>query len=851
MKNRMVWRLMFACVAAGMLGERIRAAEGEIDFANQVRPILLKYCSECHGAKEQKSEFRVDLGSRLLEGGNSGSAVEPGKPEESLLLKSLMGAEDVVAMPPKDPKPNPEEIALIREWIAKGAKVPPDESLPAMEGKEKSKHWSYQPIIRPNLPEVRLQGWVKNPIDRFLLAKLEAVGMTPSEEADRETLLRRVSLDLTGLPPTIEEMDAFLNDREAGAYERAVDRLLGSVHYGEHLGRQWLDLARYADSNGFTIDSAREIWKYREWVIDALNQDMPFDQFTIEQIAGDMLPEANLSQKIATGFHRNTLVNEEGGTDDEQFRVESIVDRVSTTSAVFLGLTLGCAQCHDHKYDPFSQREFYQLFSFFNGADEPKLEIPTKEQLEKGDWDLAKELRKNLADEEQKFDAQRKEFREAAAAWAALRTPEERKKLPEMVVVVLNMPLEKRGDEDWKYLTDHYQTIPEAAEKFPILKTMADLRNRIPKFQTTLVMQERAEPRETHVHIRGDFLRKGVAVEPVVPAVLPPLPKPESERKYNRLDLAKWLVTQENPLTARVTVNRYWQQLFGRGLVETENDFGSQGTPPSHPELLDWLSAEFEQPTEMTGTSIDRPWGIKRMLRLIVCSATYRQSSRVRSDYLEKDPRNIFLSRQNRLRIPAEAIRDAALAASGKLSRKIGGPSVFPPQPEGVFDLTQVNKGWKVSEGEDRYRRAIYTYLWRSSPYPGLTVFDFPEANVTCTRRNRSNTPLQALTLANDQVFLELSRGMAERLLTEGGADDGARIDWIYRRSLSRLPTAEERGRLQAYVRQARSLFERDQPGAVELLGGTPGDAATLTERAVWTSVCRAVMNLDEFITRE
>ncbi len=851
MMNRMVWRLMFACVVAGMLGERIRAAEGEIDFANQVRPILLKYCSECHGAKEQKSEFRVDLGSRLLEGGNSGTAVEPGKPEESLLLKSLMGAEDVVAMPPKDPKPSPEEIALIREWIAKGAKVPPDEYLPAMEGKEKSKHWSYQPIIRPNLPEVGMQGWVKNPIDRFVLAKLEAVGMTPSEEADRETLLRRVSLDLTGLPPTIEEMDAFLNDREAGAYERAVDRLLGSVHYGEHLGRQWLDLARYADSNGFTIDSAREIWKYREWVIDALNQDMPFDQFTIEQIAGDMLPEANLSQKIATGFHRNTLVNEEGGTDDEQFRVESIVDRVSTTSAVFLGLTLGCAQCHDHKYDPFSQREFYQMFAFFNGSDEPKLEIPTKEQLEKGDWDLAKELRKQLADEEQKFDAQRKEFREAATAWAGLRTPEERKKLPEMVVVVLNMPLEKRGDEDWKYLTDHYQTIPEAAEKFPILKTMADLRSRIPKFQTTLVMQERSEPRETHVHIRGDFLRKGVAVEPVVPAVLPPLPKPESERKYNRLDLAKWLVTQENPLTARVTVNRYWQQLFGRGLVETENDFGSQGTPPSHPELLDWLSAEFEQPTEMTGTSIDRSWGIKRMLRLIVCSATYRQSSRVRSDYLEKDARNIFLSRQNRLRIPAESIRDAALAASGKLSRKIGGPSVFPPQPEGVFDLTQVNKGWKVSEGEDRYRRAIYTYLWRSSPYPGLTVFDFPEANVTCTRRNRSNTPLQALTLANDQVFLELSRGMAERVLTEGGADDGARIDWIYRRSLSRLPTAEERGRLQAYVRQARSLFERDQPGAVELLGGTPGDAATLTERAVWTSVCRAVMNLDEFITRE
>lgn len=862
-------RALLLC-AAGMCAvfvscatSEVRAAEG-VDFAQQVRPIFLKYCAECHGAKEQKSGFRADLGSAVLEGGNSGKAVEPGKPEESLLLQSLIGGEDVVAMPPKDPKPSAEEIGLIRQWIIEGAKVPADEGVPAEE-KVKSAHWSFQPIQRPALSEVGgaevgsaeawQKGWVKNPIDQFVLARLEREGMRPSGEAERETLLRRVSLDLTGLPPTIEEMEAYLNDREEGAYERAVDRLLGSVHFGEHLGRQWLDLARYADSNGFTIDSAREIWKYREWVIEALNQDMPFDQFTVEQIAGDMLPEATMAQKIATGFHRNTLINEEGGTDQEQFRVEAVVDRVGTTGSVFLGLTVACSQCHDHKYDPISQREFYQFFAFFNGADEPKLEVPTKEQLEKGEWELAQELRKQLAEEQKKFEEQRGAFREAAAAWMGMRTTEERRKLPEMVVVVLNMPLEKRGDADWKYLTDHYQTIPEAAEKFPALKTMAELKGKIPQFQTTLVMRERKETRPTHVHVRGDFLRKGAEVEALVPGVLPALPKPEQERKYQRLDLARWLVSGENPLTARVTVNRYWQQLFGRGLVETENDFGTQGTPPSHPELLDWLAAEFQQPSVMTGvsvngTALDRAWGVKRMLRLMVCSATYRQASKQRNEYLEKDARNILLARQNRLRIPAEGIRDAALVASGLLSRKVGGPSVFPPQPEGVFDLTQVNKGWKVSEGENRYRRAMYTYLWRSSPYPGLTVFDFPEANVSCTRRNRSNTPLQALTLANDQVFLELSRGMGERVLKEGGANDGTKIDWVYRRGVSRHPEGEEKQRLQAFVREARSLFELDRPSAVELLGGE-GDPATVTERAVWTSVCRAVMNLDEFITRE
>jgi len=841
---------VFACWCAALSAE-----EPKVDFAAQVRPLLMKYCSECHGAKEQKSGFRADLGSALLEGGNSGKAIEPGKPDESLLVKSLLGGDDVIAMPPKDPKPSKEEIELIRKWIAEGASVPPDEP-PATEEKVKSSHWSFQPIQRAALPEVNQKEWVRNPIDQFVLAKLEAQGMRPSPEADRTTLLRRASLDLTGLPPTIEELDAYLNDKEPGAYERAVDRLLGSVHYGEHLGRQWLDLARYADSNGFTIDSAREIWKYREWVIGALNQDMPFDQFTVEQIAGDMLPNATMSQQIATGFHRNTLINEEGGTDDEQFRVESVVDRVGTTGSVFLGLTVACSQCHDHKYDPISQREFYQFFAFFNGADEPKLEVPTQEQLAAGDWERAQELRQQLAEERKKFAEQRDAFREAAAAWMAQRTTEERRKLPEMVVVVLNMPLEKRGDADWKYLTDHYQTIPEAAEKFPVLKTIADLNAKIPQFQTTLIMRERAEPRPTFVHVRGDFLRQGAAVEPLVPAVLHSLPKPEQERKYNRLDLGRWLVAAENPLTARVTVNRLWQQVFGRGIVETENDFGTQGTPPSHPELLDWLAMEFQQPTILTGTTLnevplDRPWGIKRLLRLIVCSATYRQSSRQRPEYLEKDPRNIFLARQNRLRIPAEGIRDAALTASGLLSRKLGGPSVFPPQPEGVFDLTQVKKTWPVSEGENRYRRAMYTYLWRSSPYPGLTVFDFPEANVACTRRNRSNTPLQALTLANDQVFLELSRGMAERALKEGGVSDQEKIDWVFRRSLSRSPDQDERQRLQTFVRETRSLFALDQPGAVELLGGNAGEPATITERAVWTSVCRAIMNLDEFITRE
>ncbi|MCY2967314.1 MAG: DUF1553 domain-containing protein, partial [Planctomycetota bacterium] len=484
------------------------------------------------------------------------------------------------------------------------------------------------------------------------------------------------------------------------------------------------------------------------------------------------------------------MVNEEGGTDPEQFRVESVVDRVNTTGLVFLGLTVGCAQCHEHKYDPLSQREYYQLYAFLNNADEPKLEAPSAEQVAQGLPEKRTQLQKQIADLEQKFSAKKEEFLAAIEAWEKTIPDEERKKLPMEVLNALNLSPIMRTDQNRADLAGYYRKLPEAQLKFPELAEIVGLLAQIPQFVSTLVMQERAAPRETHIHIRGDFLRHGAVVEPAVPAALPPLSL-QSDRP-NRLDFARWLVDSRNPLTARVTINRVWLKFFGRGIVETENDFGTQGTPPTHPELLDWLAAEFMQPTVSTAVgssptpgaappASEVPWSLKRMVKLIVNSATYRQSSRFRPELAEVDPANRLYARQARVRLDAENIRDTALAASGLLTRTIGGPSVNPPQPEGVFDFTQDKKPWNTATGPDRYRRGMYTYLWRSSPYPAMTVFDFPDANVTCTRRNRSNTPLQSLTLANDLQFVEFAQALARRVLKESSTDDSSRLGLAFR----------------------------------------------------------------------
>ncbi|MGQ0636509.1 MAG: PSD1 and planctomycete cytochrome C domain-containing protein [Planctomycetaceae bacterium] len=839
-----------------------------VDFDRDVRPILEQRCVKCHGAEKQKSGLRLDTLKAATAGGDSGPAIEPGASAESLLVQALSGSDGVAKMPPKgEPELSADEIATLRAWIDQGARGPESE-VAAEAQAQRSTHWSFQPVARPQTPEVREPEWVRTPIDAFILARLETEGLAPSPEADRVTLIRRLCLDLLGLLPSVAEVDEFLADERPGAYERLVERLLSSPHYGERWGRHWLDLARYADSNGFTRDFARTIWKYRDWVIDALNRDLPFDLFTIEQVAGDMLPGCRLDQLLATGFHRNTTINEEGGTDPEQFRVESVVDRVNTTGVVFLGLTVGCAQCHAHKYDPISQREYYQLFAFLNNAEEPKIDVPTEEQMREGQPQRRDELQQEIAKLVEEFKPQQNEFTRVLTAWVDSLTDEDRKSLPFDVVNAVQLSPEMRNDQHRKDLDVFFKGHALARAQFPLLDQIARLREQVPLFVTSMVMRERPEPRETYIHVRGDFLRHGAKVTPGVPAALPGLP--EGCDNPNRLDFARWLVDSHNPLTPRVTVNRVWQKYFGRGIVETENDFGTQGARPTHPELLDWLAAEFVNPqcgadvagchtsedeapagSTKPGAAAPTPWSLKHLHRLIVLSATYRQSSRHRADLAEKDANNKLYARQSRLRLDAEIIRDVALVASGLLNRTIGGPSVFPPQPEGVFDFTQDKKAWVAAIGPDRYRRAMYTYLWRSSPYPAMTVFDFPDANVTCTRRNRSNTPLQSLTLANDQQFLELAQGLAARVLSGSAREDKARLHYAFRICLSRAPDEAESARLEKLLALQKGEFAANLKAAEMLTPSLLPVQANVQEFAAWTAIARVLLNVDEFITRE
>jgi mono/diheme cytochrome c family protein len=760
--------------------------EPAVDYARDVQPLLTRTCAGCHGVEKQRGGLRLDTAAGLREGGDSGPPVVPGDSSKSRIYHAITGTNDVKAMPPREPRLSASEVALIKAWIDQGAKFPAEEK-PGAAG-SKVTHWSFRPVKRPAVPAVR-DAWVRNPIDAFVLARLQKEGLKPSPEADRVTLLRRLALDLTGLPPTPEEIDAFLADRRPDAYERQVDRLLASPHYGERWGRHWLDLARYADSNGYSIDAPRTIWPYRDWVINALNKDMPFDQFTVEQLAGDLLPDATLDQKVATGFHRNTQINEEGGVDKEQFRVESVIDRVNTTGAVWLGLTVGCCQCHNHKFDPLTQREYYQLFAFFNNQDEPTLTL-------------------GPADPKAQPPPGGRSGRSAGV--------------------------------------------------------------------TTMVLQERTTPRETHVLLGGDFTRPGARVFPGTPAVLPPLAgrgrggERESERvterdnvtasppgastlplppSPSRIDLARWLASPENPLTARVIVNRVWGHYFGLGLVETENDFGTQGTLPSHPELLDWLASEF----------VARGWSLKALHKLIVTSATYRQASAAQPDLETADPRNRLLARQSRLRLEAEVVRDAALGASGLLDSRVGGPSVFPPQPAGVDQFTQVKRKWVPSEGPDRYRRGLYTHFWRAAPHPALTAFDAPDAGTTCTRRNRSNTPLQALTLLNDAGFAEYAYGLAARVLRDGAADGAGQVRRAFRLCLGREPAAPEARRLADFLAQQQAHYEAHPAEADRLLDGGGPAGKRLAEwtdtpadrKAALVLLARVLLNLDEFITRE
>jgi hypothetical protein len=968
-------RLWLVFVVAGLMftaSDLHGLTAGEVEFQRDIRPILANNCFKCHGPAVQEAGLRLDERERALRR----KVVVPGKPADSKIVQRITRQDDERMPPPEiGERLKPAQVELLKKWIAEGAEYTP--------------HYAFLRPKQAPLPLVQDKRWPRNAIDHFILARLEKEGLRPSAEADRATLIRRLSLDLLGLLPAPSEVRAFEEDRALDAYEKLVDRLMASPHYGERQARHWLDLARYADSNGYTIDGKRSIWPWRDWVIAAFNKDMPFDEFTTLQLAGDLLPSATRDEIVATGFHRNTPFNEEGGTNPEQFRVERTVDRTNTTGAVWLGLTVGCAQCHTHKYDPITQKEYYQLYAFFNSLNEPKLPLPRPEQEEKlralnaelaeikkqplpkpkspeeverflaeletetgGGWQVcypkittAEEggvltvledksvvasgtvgksesytihsvapetgvitavrlealthpglpmkgpgrakngnfvlseftfetdgvvhpFRRALADFSQaNYDVSDVLKKDRSKGWAVnANNPSERnvdrqalffleKSHPvregQAYVFTLKFSAKPPGYPLGRFrisvtfASERVLELPLEAQKVVLMerakrspKDMANLQEALAKtavlparvahlqkeikaleaqVDSTLVVRATAAPRSTHIQKRGDYLVLGEEVTPATFAVLHPLEV--KERAPNRLDLARWLVAPDNPLTPRVVVNRMWQQYFGKGLVETENDFGIQGTLPTHPELLDWLAMEL----------VKGGWQQKRLHKLIVMSASYRQASRVRPDLQEKDSQNRLLARQHRLRLEAEIIRDAALSASGLLTRTIGGPGVYPPQPAEIFAFTQNKQPWPESKGPDRYRRGMYTFIWRQSQHPLLTTFDGPDAQVACTRRNRSNTPLQALHLANDPTFLEFAKGLAERIVREGPEDDAGRVCYGFRLCFARAPSTAEESRLAQY------LAEQRRANADE----------------AWTMVARVLLNLDEFVTRE
>ncbi len=1019
---------VLVCLAGRELRLTVAAAQ-EVRFNQDIRPLLSDRCFYCHGPddKNRKAGLRLDTFEGATKDRGGYRAITPGKPDESELLRRVTSHEAGEVMPPpsaKNAAVTPEEATLLRRWIEQGAKY---------QG-----HWAFQPLAAIQPPAVKNSKWVRNDIYRFILARLEREGITPSPQADPRTLIRRLSLDLTGLLPQPAEVEAFVkafnqagNQTDArkqdAAYRALVERLLASPHYGERWGRHWLDQARYADSNGYTIDGERVMWPYRDWVIQALNEDKPFDRFTIEQLAGDLLPEPTKPQLVATGFHRNTVINEEGGVDPEQARVEQVMDRVSTTGAVWLGLTIGCAQCHTHKFDPITHKEYYQFLAFFNstmdvnnqGPTVPvqrgemfgKPEIPAEAteaslarrgpmrgpipamprgELKQGEWESAEiaRLEKNPAvtapnkaiawhsfesvkvDTEAagklrqlddgsflitanasandayrilvRIDAPRvaavrlrvlphealpkngpglaadgsfalsefyidsegdqHRFNEAFAttaedeqsAWPARAAADGDRRTgwsinnnaqPREAVFVYARPKEfasrqiqfiMRHDTEAGRGIGHFkieiaQETPHDARGAALLAALKlPLNARSPEQQTmvdaafasaravrekqagnavaAMVMRDINVPRESYIFTRGDFTRPDKAVgllQPnVISAIAPALS--ETDKPRTRLDLAQWLVHPANPLTPRVTMNRIWMRYFGRGIVETEEDFGTQGTSPVHPELLDWLSGEF----------IRQGWSLKSVHRLIVTSATYRQASDARKDLSESDPRNLLLARQERFRVEAEIVRDAALSASGLLNPRIGGPSVRPPQPDGVYAFTQNRKNWTTAAGTERFRRALYTQFYRSAPYPLFTTFDAPDFQTVCTRRQRSNTPLQSLTLANDPAFLEIAQGLAARLVRDVPGEFAATLDARLRHAFalcfSRPPNATELAALRSYVERQVQGFA-SQPASAAALVNKELTKAGLTEAqsAALTAAARVLFNTDNFITRE
>jgi cytochrome c553 len=829
--------LAVAALVAGAAGPGAAAAEKLVDFTRQVRPLLSDRCFTCHGPDEagRRAGLRLDVRQEAIDYG----AILPGEPDESLMIERVAAEDADMRMPPVSSNRKPltaDEVDVLRRWIQAGAKY--------------DLHWSYVVPRRPALPEGVDAPWLQNPIDRFVAAARAEQGLKPSPEADRRTLARRLSFDLTGLPPEPGEVERFVNDGSPDAYEKLVDRLLSSSHYGERMAVYWLDVVRYADTGGYHSDNHRDLWMYRDWVIEAFNQNKPYDVFVTEQLAGDLVEDATVDQRVASGYNRLLQTTEEGGAQGKEYTAKYSADRSRNTGAAFLAATTGCAECHDHKFDPISQKDFYRFAAFFADVSEravgrqPQTQFPSPEQAAQ-----KKKLDEDIARLRETLNTQTPELDRALAAWEREVTKDKEadayKKLHQRIKDIL---AKKPGDRDEKQkaeLAKHFRRI--APELEPTRKKLAEVekeRKELDEAIPSTLVTTSANPRTVRVLPRGNWLDdSGEVVEPGVPGFLTPA-LDTGDRRATRLDLARWMTSRENPLTARVFVNRLWYLLFGRGLVASLDDFGSQGGVPSHPELLDWLAVDFTE----TG------WDVKRLVRQIVTSRTYRQASSAPEPLRQKDPENRWLARQGRFRLDAEFVRDNALAVSGLLVPKLGGPSVKPYQPAGYWQhLNFPRRTWVHDKDEDQWRRGLYTYWQRTFLHPSLAAFDAPSREECTANRPRSNTPLQALALLNDPTYVEAARALAQRAIREGGADPPQRIAYAVRRTLQRDPEPEETELLAALYEKHREQYAEDKAAAEALVGvgeSKPPRGIDPVELAAWTSVARVVLNLHEAITR-
>jgi hypothetical protein len=804
-----------------------------VDYSRDIRPVLANSCYACHGPdeKQRKGELRLDVRAEAIK-----RAIKPGKASESKLIKRVASKAADEVMPPPDSKKHaitPEQAVLLQRWIDQGAKF--------------DQHWAYVKPVVPAIPVLnKYKDWQANPIDAFVAAGLERHGLTSAGPATKVTLIRRLSFDLTGLPPTPEEVDAFVADNSPNAFEKVVDRLLASKHFGERMAVYWLDVVRYSDTAGYHSDNHRDVTMFRDFVINSFNANKPFDQFTIEQIAGDLIPNATTEQKIASGYNRMLQTTEEGGAQAKEYTAKYAADRVRNASSAWMAATMGCCECHNHKYDPYATKDFYSFAAFFADVQEqavgrqPQTPIAMPEQeaeMKKLDGWIAK-----LKEEMQKASV---ELDAAQTKWEAS-IKKDGKGLPKPVTDALAVEPAKRNPQQKQTIRDHFrmQVAPELAATRKELASTQAKRDQLGKsIPQTLITTSMPNPRTMRILPRGNWLDdSGEIVSPNIPAFLGTLDV--KNRRANRMDLAHWLVSPENPLTARVFVNRLWKITFGHGLVRNMEDFGMQGTLPSHPELLDYLANEF----------IASKWNIKAMLKRIVMTRTYQQSSFADKSLAERDPTNHWLARQDRFRLDAEFVRDNALSVSGLLVPKVGGGSVRPYQPVGYWAyLNFPTREWASDKGENQYRRGLYTYWCRSFLHPSLAAFDAPSREECTNERPRSSTPLQALVLLNDPTYVEAAHALAEKTLREVKGDAKAKLDYAYRRALSRPADAKESAILLGVLEKHKAEYAADKAAAQKML--TVGDRPMpkdldAAELAAWTSVTRIILNLHETITR-